>query len=820
MASNPIVAAGRAYLQEAGEGRLTFGADGTMSSVQDKWSGAKLALGKVGLYSDYKKQLSEDLNRFAERVAADFNNPQLIPLIKQKYSQPVPLTKREIVQIFDAAERFTGAGPAKDDQRRVEVFVWPYADRNHPGHAAVGIRNQMNQKMEYISHWPSVPSGYKGSAPSLHPASRKVDGAMELGDKTQFRLLLGLYSREYLRLYAEYQQDKTPASLKRATAFKEKLVKFVNNWQDIGGFKLRADKPIPEDALRKWAAFAPRGRQAAGEGLQTIGDRSQDVFGVTPDSYFLPVAGRNRTAPTSGDRAPEDKFVLFGLDEKAMSGFSGQFKNAQERYRLVSKTQNCAGMALRAIRSGGGDLFADLESAGGRVYEDPNRVALLCERIINETDRLEKLRLGAHAYAESLATLPRHASFRESLRDESISAEDLEILAMGTREGIEALKEQGTEAVELDPGLESAGFTGIHVLAREDADAGTQAAQALSDLAGEYARLQSSPNHRQLTILAKDVVTHLANLKSARDALAKQRQPNDDVHANPQIEGLERAYLIGVELLSRIEAKMGEVAAPEEPQQQPNLRQEGYPEVKEIKATFSREGVNAWDDTRLREMRRMGILTRELLDAIPDLKRQYPNANQWRSEFVKKVHSEEEKMLRGAGELLMKQQLSVWHLEPSPMKAAGDSFYEAVLPQLSDARTTEQLDADFKTGMGSVAAEMQKSKRPGERAIGEALTKDLADGTAGLRAKPNANADDGSDNQAGWAGERHVRVMAKVLNAPIVLLGPADYLSRVYYPNLRSSPVPNHRSEWPQGAVVLAWDGNNHYFATQAENAP
>jgi hypothetical protein len=101
---------------------------------------------------------------------------------------------------------------------------------------------------------------------------------------------------------------------------------------------------------RQWPA--PREGQVV---VGTSGQNLDDVWGKLPDAYIsLP-----GLSPTRG-------FAL-GLHLNKVVGFAAAFKGSREcDYHFLSKKQNCAGVAVRALVAGGADAF-------GKLWGDPSK---------------------------------------------------------------------------------------------------------------------------------------------------------------------------------------------------------------------------------------------------------------------------------------------------------------------------------------------------------------------------------------------------------------------------------------------------------------
>ncbi|MET5115667.1 multidrug DMT transporter permease, partial [Burkholderia pseudomallei] len=77
------------------------------------------------------------------------------------------------------------------------------------------------------------------------------------------------------------------------------------------------------------------------------------------------------------DRRDTDRpraFVLFGLNEAALLRDARTVKEGAKsgelKYRMISKKDNCASMALRVLRAGGAVHFVPYTAAW--ISEDPN----------------------------------------------------------------------------------------------------------------------------------------------------------------------------------------------------------------------------------------------------------------------------------------------------------------------------------------------------------------------------------------------------------------------------------------------------------------
>jgi virulence protein IcsB len=260
------------------------------------------------------------------------------------------LNEKTIQSLLSIAEDMYGKGEAKPLARQVVVRIWEYKSMDHPGHAAVSIKNVMDPSQwkhtnEYVSWWPAESGNSKDMLPFT---SREVSQSKS------------------------YQQDKYLEISERTEA---RLKEAELAHQEIAERRL---EPISME-LNKQAAFFPRAAQKKGQ---------DGNWGISAQKIYFPMIGKNKDLSAEGNQG--NKFILFGLDEKAMLNdaqlLKREAKNGTTGYTFASRTENCAAIAVRMLRSGGAESFAPFSSAW--IYEDPNKVQEYAKSVQKEIDQL------------------------------------------------------------------------------------------------------------------------------------------------------------------------------------------------------------------------------------------------------------------------------------------------------------------------------------------------------------------------------------------------------------------------------------------------
>lgn len=259
----------------------------------------------------------------------------------------VPINTRAIRQMLEIAENIYGRGDAKNANRQVIVRIWPQLDMNHVGHASLTIKNMSDPNpkrrvSEHVSWWPGEDGGtsnkerYFKERKAISLVNYRQDKENEIADRTA-------------RLLGE-----------GAEALKE----------------IKRGNDSPEVAAK--AKYRPR----VGQKVNKDGN-----WGVSAQKIFVPMAGMTKDAATG-----KKSFVMFGLNERRILADAKQVKadgaEGKIGYTLASKTQNCAAMAARMLKSGGSENFSKFQAAW--VSEGPNNVHAYAKTVQVEIDALNR----------------------------------------------------------------------------------------------------------------------------------------------------------------------------------------------------------------------------------------------------------------------------------------------------------------------------------------------------------------------------------------------------------------------------------------------
>ncbi len=258
-----------------------------------------------------------------------------------------PLDARAVRQMSEIAENIHGRGDAKNTNRQVVVRIWPQKSMEHVGHASVTIKNldayhRGRPVNEHVSWWPgadragSPKNRYLSERPAVTISDYRRDKELEISDRTAQRLELGAQARKELKA-----GSSSPVLLARSK-------------------------------------FEPRVGQNVTKG---------GSWGVSAHKIYMPMVGKTKDAVTG-----QKSFVMFGLNEKRILADARQVKSDAAEgkigYTLASKTQNCAAMAARMLKSGGSENFAKFQTA--LISEGPNSVHAYAKLVQAEMDTLNR----------------------------------------------------------------------------------------------------------------------------------------------------------------------------------------------------------------------------------------------------------------------------------------------------------------------------------------------------------------------------------------------------------------------------------------------
>jgi hypothetical protein len=236
----------------------------------------------------------------------------------------------------------------------VVVYIWPYKSLAHFGHAAIRLKDAPGttgpDKKVYMSWWPGAdkisvtrfertveffdPLLDRFDLPSPYSATAKRnrtpfdDRYAEMSSSTRTKLFDGTYKAETLQV--------------------QKIVGVLRGYKFAPGQKVyptlsKADVQKLKDA-----------------GRHPIFDKGViKIWVQNPEKVRIPMQG--------SPGAP------WGLDGARMFRWWEVFSHSpKNRYRLLSTTQNCAGIIARALQAGGAELFAPMPKPTGFMH--PNHV--------------------------------------------------------------------------------------------------------------------------------------------------------------------------------------------------------------------------------------------------------------------------------------------------------------------------------------------------------------------------------------------------------------------------------------------------------------
>ncbi|KVD73637.1 multidrug DMT transporter permease [Burkholderia sp. ABCPW 14] len=271
-----------------------------------------------------------------------------------------PLDRRLVRNMVSIAEHFHGTGDAKPLARQIVFRTWECSGVKHPGHASLTIKNQVNADTgrhvyEHVSWWPNQRLSDKGFD-RVDPktlSGYRIDKRSEISNATEQRLRQGDAARR----------------------------KILVNGYEYANQEERHD-----------ARFFPR----AGQKLD-----KEAEWGLSARKVYFPAIGFNCD---KRDATGQGAFVLFGLNEAAMLRDARSVKQAattgELKYRMISKKENCASMALRVLRSGGAEHFVPFKAAW--IAEDPNRAHAYAQAVQARIDTLNRQRADIARYCDRL----------------------------------------------------------------------------------------------------------------------------------------------------------------------------------------------------------------------------------------------------------------------------------------------------------------------------------------------------------------------------------------------------------------------------------
>jgi hypothetical protein len=208
--------------------------------------------------------------------------------------------------------------------REVEVLVWKFQGITHFGHAALklrGISPQNGARYAYLSYWPAWGAAIF-NAPFAQKAGMhgdaKIDGYYEMRDDVRANLQSGAF------------QPRAGQALVGGDPQSGKIF-YADSLDDMD---------LENQVVMHW--------------------ESKFAWVQRPEyRIHLPALGANG--------------VEYGLDvDRIYSWYQAFTKNPNPRYRLASKTRNCAAVVALALKAGGAANYAPPPSA--KVFIDPNQI--------------------------------------------------------------------------------------------------------------------------------------------------------------------------------------------------------------------------------------------------------------------------------------------------------------------------------------------------------------------------------------------------------------------------------------------------------------
>lgn len=225
----------------------------------------------------------------------------------------------------------------------VDVHVWynvktkGFIPTGHFGHAALEIKGLFAKPDDrYISFWPK-------------------DGAGT--DKTALKAQPGLTSDDRQQdMFNEMRQD---------VAMRLEL-----------NHRIASGIPMPDHIARR--ALAPRtGQVRLDEPFKD--DDTGEIF------YLWGQSPSNVTTLPGGAEGGK----AFGLSTRRMGDWWGQYKATQPHYRAISRTNNCAGVAIMGLVAGGSEAI--LPAPTIMIYAEPLQVDQYAQDLLKEMTALEAM---------------------------------------------------------------------------------------------------------------------------------------------------------------------------------------------------------------------------------------------------------------------------------------------------------------------------------------------------------------------------------------------------------------------------------------------
>lgn len=154
-------------------------------------------LKSLSVISDYVKKINTKnniiLTKFIASLSGEYSNTQLLAAAEiMPTNTGKPFISRHIKIMMDRMESFNGIGAAKTSSNNIQINIWPYKNKNHPGHASLTI-NKNHQPTTHISWFPEKEGdnkydSYIKRVEGNIPQDYETDALSELAEKTKLKL--------------------------------------------------------------------------------------------------------------------------------------------------------------------------------------------------------------------------------------------------------------------------------------------------------------------------------------------------------------------------------------------------------------------------------------------------------------------------------------------------------------------------------------------------------------------------------------------------------------------------------------------------------
>ncbi len=291
-------------------------------------------------------------------------------------------------------------------EEKVTVCVWPYGGLSHFGHVGIKLKSAAVPGDKcYISWWPGAYADSK-----FNSKVQKVQKVIPKGLPVPYDARAH-GGRQYTHDVISEMSDRARAGLEAGT-FTPKTGQVEIDLGFAMGRQLMTDGfPVREEYVL---------------------DSTGGITGVKymswvqkPDKYEIPCIGQANTA--------------VGLNATAIFRWWKIFSEAPTNwYKLMSRNQNCAGVAALALRAGGAASFAKPPKAF--LFMDPNQVR---DWVIKVKDRIDKLNTKVNA---------NNAAYTPALTDMSGTMEIMTLAEWKTKsvEGVSKLAIRSSQIKKID----------------------------------------------------------------------------------------------------------------------------------------------------------------------------------------------------------------------------------------------------------------------------------------------------------------------------------------------------------------------------------